>query len=235
VAGSGANAARQDYSMQNAATLPLNNAHAFLVAMKVLTAPSPAKGLRSLPWRDKLIFGRTIMLAQLQAQQRVRPYQHLRYWSNVPFRHGPADVVKYSATPSTANPARPLQKHNPNALQRELIRHLTEDAKMSSFDFALQFLGTGQMTYWGRRRDAAFWIENASVEWPETQAPFHTVARLTLLPKSQLSEHASESVYFDVTGHSTPDTAPLGSINRARWPGEVASRKARLARVNSAS
>jgi hypothetical protein len=60
------------------------------------------------------------------------------------------------------------------------------------------------------------------------QAPFHTVARLTLLPKSQLPQGAGESVYFDVTGHSLPDSTPLGSINRARWPGELASRRARM-------
>jgi hypothetical protein len=78
------------------------------------------------------------------------------------------------------------------------------------------------------RRDASFWIENASVEWKEAQAPFHMVARLTLLPKSQLSVHASEATYFDVTGNSAPDSAPVGSINRARWPAEVASRQARL-------
>ena len=99
---------------------------------------------------------------------------------------------------------------------------------MSCFDFGLQFLDTNKMAYWGRRRDASFWIENASIEWNETQAPFHTVARLTLLPKSQLTAEASEAVYFDVTGTSTPDSAPLGSINRARWPAEVASRKARM-------
>jgi len=230
---SGARILRQDYSMQNATTLPLNDAHAFLVAMKVLTASSPAKAIRSLPWRDKLIFARTMMLAQLQAHQPVKPHQQLRYWSTVPFRHGPEDVVKYSATPSIDNPARQLQKNNPNALQDELVRHLNEDAKMSSFDFALQFLDTERMTYWGKRRDAGFWIENASVEWKEAQAPFHTVARLTLLPKSQLPQGAGESVYFDVTGHSLPDSTPLGSINRARWPGELASRKARTATLVS--
>src|SRR5262249_35062097 len=128
---SGAKISRLDYSMQNATTLPLNDAHAFLVAMKVLTASSPAKAIWSLPWRDKLIFARTMMLAQLQAHQPVKPYQQLR----VPFRHGPEDVVKYSATPSVDNPARPLQKNNPNALQDELVRHLNEDANMSSFDF----------------------------------------------------------------------------------------------------
>ena len=86
------------------------------------------------------------------------------------------------------------------------------------------------MTYWGKRRDANFWIENASVEWNEAEAPFHTVARLTLLSKSQLQPDAGEATYFDVTGHSTPDSIPLGSINRARGPAEVASRKARHAR-----
>src|SRR5262249_45087926 len=151
--------------------------HAFLVAMKVLTASNPAKAIWSLPVRDKLIFARTMMLAQLQAHRTVKPYQQLRYWSTVPFRHGPADVVKYSAMQSADNPARPLQKNNPNALQDELVRHLNEDAKMSSFDFALQFLDNERMTYWGKRRDVGFWIENASVEWKETQAPFHTVAR----------------------------------------------------------
>jgi hypothetical protein len=230
---SGATVARQDYSMQNATTLPLNDAHAFLAAMKVLAAPSQPKGLLSLPWRDKAIFARTMMLAQLQTHQPVRPYQQLRYWSTVPFRHGAAEAVKYSAMPSANNRSRVLQKSNPNALQDELTRHLKEDSRMSSFDFALQFLDTDRMTYWGKRRDAGFWIENASVEWPETQAPFHTVARLTLLPNSVLSQDVSASLYFDVTRHSTPDSAPLGSINRARWPAETASRKARLGKLDA--
>jgi hypothetical protein len=60
------------------------------------------------------------------------------------------------------------------------------------------------------------------------EAPFHNVGRLRLLPKSQLSSEACEAWHIDVTEHSTPDSAPLGSINRARWPAEAASRKARL-------
>jgi hypothetical protein len=168
-------------------------------------------------------------LVQFQAHQKIQPYQQLRYWSNVPFRHGPIDVVKQSATPSPVNPARPLQRTNANALQDELIRHVNEDSRMSSFDFALQFLDAERMTYWGKRQNADFWTENASVEWNEAEAPFHTVARLTLLPKSQLSLDAAEATYFDVTAHSTPDSMPIGSINRAREHGEVASRKARRA------
>jgi len=221
------NSSRQDFSMQNATTLPINDSPAFLATIKVLTASNPVAGLWSLPFKDKLKVVRTLALAELQARQRIKPYQQLRYWSTVPFRHGPADVVKFSAIPSPDNSARPLQKSNSKGLQDELVRHLKEDGQMSWFDFGVQFLDTDRMTYWGKTRDANFWIENASVEWDETEAPFHTVARLTLLKNSQLSFEASEATYFDVTGNSTPDSTPVGSINRARWPAEVASRKAR--------
>ena len=100
---------------------------------------------------------------------------------------------------------------------------------MSSFDFGVQLLDADSMTYWGKRHDANFWIENASVKWKEAEAPFHTIARLTLLSRSShLRPDAGEVVYFDVTRHSTADSTPLGSINRARCSGETASRQARL-------
>jgi hypothetical protein len=219
---------RQDFSMQNATTLPINDSPAFLAIMKLLTASNPAVGLWTLPPRDKLRVLRTLALVQVQAHQKIKPYQQLRYWSTVPFRHGPIDVVKHSATPSPQNPAHSLRRSNPNGLQDEVIRHLNEDSKMSSFDFSVQLLDPDRMTYWGKRHDANFWIENASIEWNEAEAPFHTLARLTLLSKSQLKPDEADAIYFDVTGHSTPDSTPVGSINRARQPAEVASRKARM-------
>jgi len=223
-----AHTGRQDFSLQNTKTLPINDASAFLALSKILTASKPGAALWALPFKDKLRVLRTLALVQPQMHQTIRPYQQMRYESNVPFRHGPIDVVKYSATPSPNNHANPLDKKNPNGLQDELIRHVQEDSKMSSFDFGVQFLDTGKMTYWGKLRDANFWIENASIEWNETESPFHTIARLTLLPKSHLQPEVSQAVYFDVTGNSTADSTPVGSINRARWPSEVASRKARM-------
>jgi hypothetical protein len=145
-----ANVGRQDFSMQNATTLPINDSPAFLATMKLLTASNPAAGLWSLPFKDKLRVLRTLALAQFQSHQKIKPYQLLRYWSTVPFRHGPVDVVKYSATPSPDNSARPLQRSNPRGLQDELIRHLKEDGRMSCFDFGVQFLDTDRMTYWGQ-------------------------------------------------------------------------------------
>jgi len=224
----GGSVGRQDFSMQNTKTLPINDAAGFVAISRVLTASNPAAGLWSLPLKDKLRVLRTLALLQMQVRQTIKPYQQLRYWSTVPFRHGPVDVVKQSATPSPDNPSRPLQRNNADALRDELVRHLDEDSAMSGFDFGLQFLDTGKMTYLGKCRDASFWTENASIEWNETQAPFHTVARLSLLPKSQLTTEASGAVYFDVTVNSTADSTPLGSINRARWPAEAASRKSRM-------
>jgi hypothetical protein len=229
-----ANVDRQDFSMQNATTLPINDSPAFLAIMKVLTASNLATGLLSLPSKDKLRVLRTLALVQVQAHQKIKPYQQLRYWSTVPFRHGPVDMVKHSAMPSPDNAAGPLQRDNPNGLQDELTRHLREDSKMSSFDFGVQFLDPGRMTYWGKRHNANFWIENASIEWNEGEAPFHKIARLTLLSKSHLQANEAEAVYFDVTGHSTPDSTPVGSINRARQPAEVASREARTRTNNTA-
>jgi hypothetical protein len=219
---------RQDFSMQNATTLPINDSPAFLATIKVLTAASPLAGLWSLPFKDKLKVVRTLALAELQARQKIKAYQQTRYWSTVPFRHGAADSVKFCATPSPGNSARPLQRNNPNGLQDELVRHLREDRPMGSFDFGVQFLDTGKMTYRGKTRDADFWIENASIEWDETRAPFITVARLTLEENSQLTREASEAVYFDVTANATQDSKPVGSINRARWQAEMACRKARM-------
>jgi hypothetical protein len=85
------------------------------------------------------------------------------------------------------------------------------------------------MSYWGEHYDASFWIENASVAWKESETPFHNVARLTLLRGSHLGPDETKALYFDVTGNSSPDSTPVGSINRARWPAEAASRKARMA------
>ena len=44
----------QMQSMNNAPVFPINDAHVFAILMQVLTAPSKAKALRSLPFSDAL-------------------------------------------------------------------------------------------------------------------------------------------------------------------------------------
>jgi mono/diheme cytochrome c family protein len=227
----------QDYSMQSATTFPINDAHTFAVAMRVLSAGSAwnrLKAIWSLSFVDFCRFMKVGALGFLQEHGKTRAYQQMRYWSTVPFRNGSSEAVKYSAIPREGNQAQPLGTE-PNALQDELIRHLNEDSQMSSFDVGLQLLDAERMTRWGFRRDASYWVENATVEWKEDQAPFHVVGRLTLEPKSAFQPDVCEPKHIDVTEHATPDTQPLGSVNRARRAAELASRKVRLGEATAES
>jgi hypothetical protein len=219
---------RHDWSMQSAPTLPFNDVHAFAVFGRVFSARNEAVGTASLSVEDQAIYALTKRAVLDQQRQPVRPYQQLRYWSNVPFRHGPDDIVKYSASPLGTNHAAPLEVLSPKALVQELRRHVNEDPLMSAFDFGVQFLDLERMTHDGGTRDAAFWIENASVDWPESSSPFHTLARLTLLRGSMLTDGECEALYIDVNEFSAPEHAPVGAINRARRQAELASRQARL-------
>ena len=221
---------RLDYSMNNAPSFPINDAHAFAAFMRVRAADGflgQLKALLSLSFKDLKGFFQTARRGMRQQKTRPIPYQQTRFWSNVPFLHGPDEAVKYSAIPALDNAGQPVGT-GPNVLRDELLRHLNQDTEQARFDFAIQLLDTARMTIDGQKYDAPFWVENASVDWPEDQAPFIVLGRLTLQPKSQLSDAECEAWYIDVTKYSLPDHRPLGSINRARWVAESASRKARL-------
>jgi hypothetical protein len=181
----------------------------------------------ALPFRDKMAFVRMAVLGALQEKPAKVAFQQTSYWSTVPFHHGPADVIKYAVFASPGNYAQPLSTAI-NCLQDELSRHVNNDLHMSCFDVGLQLLDVDAMTYFGRRRTPSFWIENASVEWKDSQAPFHIVGRVTLVAQSVISAEEVARMWIDVTTNSAPDCKPMGGINRARPVGEEASRHARL-------
>jgi hypothetical protein len=226
----GAEPARVDFSMNNAPTFPINDPHAFAVFMRFASAGGVRGILRALRSTSLNDLARLIATSVKGEQQEKTPglaFQQMRYWSNVPFSHGPDAAVKYSALPVPGNPAREFHS-GPNFLRDELVRHVDEDTTMSAFDFGLQLLDPDRMTHRGRPRDASFWVENASAEWKEEQAPFHVVGRLRLLPRSVLPAEACDAHFIDVTAFSTADSKPIGGINRARRLAEEASRNARL-------
>jgi hypothetical protein len=223
----GAASMRHDFSMNNARTFPINDPHAFAALTGVVAADRPARAFRKLRLKDKLGLLRTLALAVFQERPAATAYQQGVYWSTVPFHHGPADVAKYGAFACAGNAAMPLDS-GPNCLQDELRRHVAHDGQMSCFDFGVQLLDVESMTYWGRRKTATFWIENASVRWKDSQAPFHVVGRLTLTANSVQPPDAAAAMWIDVSDNSAGDCKPVGGINRARPIAEGASRNARL-------
>jgi hypothetical protein len=200
------------------------------VLMRVVAADGVGARLRALAGLSfaelRGLIG-TALRVRRQMRKARTGYQCMRYWSMVPFAHGDGAAVKYSAIPLRGNPSQPLNG-GPSQLRDELWRHLAEDRRMAAFDFGVQLLDAGRMTHRGRRHEPAFWVENASVEWNEAEAPFHRVARLTLLPASQLAAAECEAMYIDVTEHRADESRPLGGMNRARWLGERESRLRRL-------
>ena len=222
---------RHDYTMNNAPVFPINDAHDFSRFMRMRARASGLGQLwefLKLPWRDKRTILQIAKLGKSQTGQALKPYQQTRFWSNVPFLHGEDEAIKYSAIPREGNAGRPVGKGD-NVLRDELARHLTRDPEPATFDFGLQLLDAARMTHDGTTHDAPFWVENAVPEWKEAEAPFHTVARLTLERNSLLPDDQCQAAYIDVTEHSTAGSRPIGGINRARWSPEASSRKARFA------
>jgi mono/diheme cytochrome c family protein len=226
----GPGATRVDLSMNNAPTFPINDVHAFASFMKLQGASGlwgKFKALFSLPIHDIAGVLRTAARGLKQQRGPLRPYQQTRYWSNVPFSFGEADAIKYSAIPAPDNPGLPVRKTQ-DGLRDELARHLSEDRRAASFDIGLQLLDAARMTSGGKTCGPEYWVENASVEWPESESPFHVVGRLTLVANSLIPDAECQSMYIDVTDHPIPGTVPIGSINRGRWAVESASRHARM-------
>lgn len=142
------------------------------------------------------------------------------YWSRVPILFGEGAAVKFNATPCNPDPnaKRPA---NPSST------YLSDDLRARAaagpicFDFRVQF----------QRDPVKQPIEDASVEWKESDTPSIRVARLTLPAQSFDSTEqleACENMSFDPWNAAT-EHRPLGNMNRARrlvYPSSAEFRKA---------
>ncbi|MFJ4196255.1 catalase family protein [Pseudomonas sp. NPDC089534] len=133
------------------------------------------------------------------------------YFSVSPYRFGDANA-KFRVTPDPDNcPAYTLPKQNrdlPNFLRSALNQQLSTDRVPACFALQIQ------------RQDArAFMpIEDTSIEWREQDAPFETVARMTLPPQdfdtpaqNLQCDNLSFNPWFGIEAHR-----PIGGINRLR-------------------
>lgn len=133
------------------------------------------------------------------------------YFSVSPYKFGEANA-KFRVMPDPDNcPAYTLPKQNhdlPNFLRSALSQQLSTDRVPACFVLQIQ------------RQDANKYmpIEDTSIEWREEDAPFETVARITLPPQdfdtpalNLACDNLSFNPWFGVEAHR-----PIGGINRLR-------------------
>ena len=128
-----------------------------------------------------------------------------RYWSSVPYRHGPA-AIKYSARPCDGV----LRTGKPGAsanFLREAMAAQLRDGE-ACFDFMVQF----------QTDPVRMPLEDPSIAWNEEESPFVPVARLRI-PR-QLFDTERQDAYAEhlsfTPWHSLPEHQPIGGVNRIR-------------------
>ncbi|WP_260294474.1 catalase family protein [Sedimenticola hydrogenitrophicus] len=133
---------------------------------------------------------------------------NIRYWSTTPYRFGSSDgpAVKYSVTPCSDNPQPSQAASGKDQLRAAMQAHLSQGP--ACLEFGVQ----------PRTRPVEMPIEDASVIWDEEDAPFHTVATLTIPAQAFDSPEAlaaCEKISFN-PWQSLPAHQPLGRMNAVR-------------------
>jgi catalase len=154
-------------------------------------------------WREMLT------VAQIAGQLPAHPASNT-YFSMAPIRFGKF-VAKYRAKPAGDRHDSYLDLVKQMAVKADAMRlALEETLRMQEvlFEFQVQL----------RTSEQTMPIEDASIEWPETESPYRTVAHL-LIPRQDIEllrhQEAYKNLSFNVW-HALVAHRPLGGINRVR-------------------
>lgn len=193
----------QDFLLNRNPALPFSHADGFIGLVRAGTSP-----LKLLPFFVSQ-FGLVGALRKLPRLAKgvgepAASLAGIRYFSGAAIAFGPY-AVRFDLVPQ----AGPVSGPTPPDLRGELAARLHRAAV--GYDFRIQFFSDETRTP----------IEDFAVEWLEADAPFLTVARLTI-PQQDLSsarakriEAFVEQLSFD-PWHALAGFRPLGNIMRAR-------------------
>ncbi len=190
----------QDFILLNTPVMPLGTVALFRDAVYYAIEISPLFLAGKL-----LLTGNAGVLLGL-AKLRGTPSSPLdiRYWSTTPYLLGKNMAVKYSLQPTSNHRSRKQSKPGESYLGETMQAHLF--SHVASFDFCVQ------------RHQQGMAIEDAAQRWDERKSPFVKVATLHLAKQSFRTperDALAETLSFS-PGHSLPEHAPLGGLNRAR-------------------
>ena len=140
-----------------------------------------------------------------------------QFYSMAAYRLGAAQFVKFSAKPVACSKDGGLPSRWPGFGSAALRENLTDQLKSGKycFDFMVQLQVTGPDNYMP--------VEDATVEWNESQSPYIPVARIEIdsqdigkyvndkEPEAGFCENLSFSPW-----HALPEHEPAGGLNRVR-------------------
>ena len=149
------------------------------------------------------------LIARTISSKKIENPLYTRYWSTVPYRLGDdahKQAVKFSARPCAVHANNKIPSDpGPDYLRQAMAATLAADD--ACFDFLIQ-----------ARLSPSMKVEDSKTEWKESEAPFITVATITI-PKQTFDSEAQmafcENLSF-TPWHSLPQHRPLGAVNRVR-------------------
>lgn len=170
-----------------------------------LAANMVTAALNPLKWRWRAL----LSTAKVIGQPPSHPANYT-YYSMVPFRFG-RHIFKYRVVPSSLRSSSALKKFVAFSCQADAMRQMLEETlrrEEIKFDFQVQL----------RTSERSMPIEDATVEWPQSESPYRTVAEL-VIPQQNISRFGNDSDgehrAFNVW-NALMDHRPLGGINRVR-------------------
>lgn len=145
------------------------------------------------------------------------------FFSQTPYLYGKY-FCKFSVAPVspglTALTKAPVDlKDKPNGLREAVVSHFSEHG--GEWELRVQLC----------TNIATMPVEDASVEWPESESPFIAVARIKVAPQPAWNTEREEEIDNGLSfsaWHGTAAHRPLGSINRVRKAVYAAMAAARL-------
>lgn len=206
----------QDFVMVNHPVFFARNVKDFLRVEQVLVAANDnplvtiAEGLTGGDWNPLRWHWREALTAvQIAGQLPTHPASNT-YFSMVPIRFGQY-VAKYRVLPAGNLPGNWLDLASRLGTQPDALRLMLEETLRSQqllFEFQIQL----------RTSASSMPVEDATVEWPEGESPYRTVAHV-MLPRQEINTESqaatSRQLSFNVW-HAIADHRPLGGINRLR-------------------
>ncbi|NBI30011.1 catalase family protein [Chengkuizengella marina] len=192
----------QDFVLLSYPTMPLGTVKLFHDAVYYVIKWNPLVLLLKFMMSGK---GHLLKEMKKGRKNQTSPLD-IRFWSTTPYLFGKNNVVKYSIIPTSTYKSSLPNDLTDTYLTDNIEKHLRESE--ASFDFMVQF----------QKDPNLMPVEDAGVEWKETDSPFIKVATIKIPQqtfRTKERDELAEEMSFS-PGHTLLEHQPIGGINRAR-------------------